>query len=127
MCTMSQRSRSYVIALLLVGSLFSSSSSLNAKVKPRESQRNPDPTAVGSAKTVWRTYALTTIPAQRPAADLSKQNRVKHLVTYSGTAAKEVGPLPAIAREFLAVTDHSLLYLSFRLSRPGGRAPPAFA
>jgi hypothetical protein len=124
--TTSQRSRSYVIALLL-GSLLLSSVSLNAKVRSRQSEHKPGPAAVGSASTVLRNYALTSIPGQRTAADLSKQNRVNHLIAYGGPAAGEVGPLPAIEREFLAVTDQSVLYLSFRLSRPGGRAPPASA
>lgn len=126
MKTTSERSRSYMIALLLVPLLLSSVS-LNAKVRPRQSEHKPGPTAVSSASTVWRNYALTSIPGQRTAADLSKQNRINHAIAYGGPAAGEVGPLPAIAREFLAVTDRSILYLSFRLSRPGGRAPPAFA
>jgi hypothetical protein len=125
--TTSQRCRSQVISLLLVGLFFSSITAGNAKIKPRQFGPETDPTAVGSASTVLRNYALTSIPGQRTAADLSKQNRVNHLVAYDGPAAAEVGPLPAIAREFLAVTDHSVLYLSFRLSRPGGRAPPASA
>jgi hypothetical protein len=29
-------------------------------------------------------------------------------------------------RQLLVTSDRSVSYLSFRLSRPGGRAPPAF-
>jgi hypothetical protein len=76
--------------------------------------------------TLFRNYALTTIPCQRTAGDTSKQNRVKHPVTHGGLAPREAG-VPATAVHQLLSTDRSVLYLSFRVSRPGGRAPPASA
>ena len=123
----SQRYRSLVINLLLVGLLFSSSVSPNAKTQARQTEEKPGPTAIHSAKTVLRNHALTSSPGQRVAGDIFKQNRVKHSVTYTGLAQGEAGAPAAIIRQRLVNTDRSVLYLSFRLSRPGGRAPPVSA
>jgi len=123
----SQRCRSLVINLLLVGLLFSSGTSRNAKAQARQTEEKPGPTSIRSAKTVLRNHALTSSPEQRVAGDLSKQNRVKHSATYIGLAPAAAGAPAATVIQRLVTTDRSVLYLSFRLSRPGGRAPPASA
>jgi hypothetical protein len=123
----SQRWRSLVVTLLLVGLLFSSRTSLNAKTQARQAEEKPGPTSIRSARTVLRNHALTSSPGKRVAGDLSKQNRVKHSATYNGLAPGEAGAPAAIVKQRLVTTDRSVLYLSFRLSRPGGRAPPASA
>jgi len=123
----SQRCRSLVTILLLVGLLFSSGTSRNAKIQARQTEEKPGPTSIHSAKPVLRNHALTSSPGQRVAGDISKQNRLKHSATYIGLAPGEAGVPTAIVRQRLVTTDRSVLYLSFRLSRPGGRAPPAFA
>ena len=123
----SQRCRSLVINLLLVGLLFSSGTSRNAKAQAGQTEEKPGPTSIRSARTVLRNHALTSSPEQRVAGDISKQNRVKHSATYIGLAPAEAGAPAAIVRQRLVTTDRSVLYLSFRLSRPGGRAPPASA
>ena len=123
----SQRCRSLVTILLLVGLLFSSGTSRNAKIQARQKEEKPGPTSFHSATTILRNHALTSSPGQRVAGDISKQNRVKHSLTYIGLAHGEAGAPAAIVRQRLVTTDRSILYLSFRLSRPGGRAPPASA
>jgi hypothetical protein len=123
----SQLCPSLVFKLLLVGLLFSSGVSRNAAIQVGQTQEKPGPTSVCSAKTVLRHHALTSSLGQRVAGDLSKQNRVKHSWTYSGLLPGEAGAPAAIVGQLLVITDRSVLYLSFRLSRPGGRAPPAFA
>ena len=126
---MSYTTRRYIESLLtsflLVGLLFSSSVTLGAKNLASRIERESGPTSIRPAATVFRNYALTTIPGQRTAGDTSKQNRVKHPVTQ-GLALRESG-VPATAVHQLLSTDRSVLYLSFRVSRPGGRAPPASA
>ena len=123
----SQRCRSLVTILLLVGLVFSSGTSRNAKIQARQTEAKPGPTSIHSAKTVLRNHALTSSPGQRVAGDISKQNRVKHSANYIGPVPGEAGAPAAIVRQRLVTTDRSVLYLSFRLSRPGGRAPPASA
>ena len=123
----SQRCRSLVINLLLVGLLFSLSTSGNAKIQARQAEEKPGPTSIRSSKTVLRNHALTSSPGQGVAGDISEQNRVKHSVTYTGLAQGEAGAPAAIIRQRPVNTDRSVLYLSFRLSRPGGRAPPVSA
>jgi len=122
-----QRCRSLVINLLLVGLLFSSATSRNATIQTRQTEEKPGPTSIRSAKSVLRIHALTTFSGQPLAVDPAKQNRGKHSVICSGLAPAKVSAPAALLRERLVTTDRSALYLSFRLSRPGGRAPPASA
>ncbi|MGH9875049.1 MAG: hypothetical protein ACRD9S_21545 [Pyrinomonadaceae bacterium] len=121
----SPRCESLLTSFLLVA-LFSSAFA-GARYQARQPEENAGPTSIRSAKTVLRNHALTTFPGQRVAGDLSNQNRVKHSATYKGLAPGEVGAPVAILRQLLVTTDQSALYLSFRLSQPGGRAPPASA
>jgi hypothetical protein len=122
-----QRYRILVINLLLVGLLFSSATSRDATIQARQTEEKPGPTSIRSGKSVLRNHALTTFSGQPVVADHSKQNRGKHSVIYSVLASAKVSAPAAILRERLVTTDRSVLYLSFRLSRPGGRAPPASA
>jgi len=121
-----ERCRSLVVNLLLIGLFFSSVTSHRATIQAIQTEEQPGPTSICSAKTVLRHHALTNFSVQRVAVDISKQNRVKHSLTYSGLTPGEVGAPAAMVRERLVTTDRSVLYLSFRLSKPGGRAPPAF-
>lgn len=125
--TMSRRSPSLINKLLLVGLFLSSFTSWNVVNQARQSEGKPAPTSIRSANTVMRNHALTSSPGQRVAGAISKQSRIRHSGTYSGLLPGEAGAPPAIVRQPLVITDRSVLYLSFRLSRPGGRAPPAFA
>jgi hypothetical protein len=118
-----RRSRSFATSLLLVGLFLSSSAFLSAKIQFGQTAEQPGPTAIRSTTTPARDYALKTPSGQRISVDLSKQNRVKHLVVYGGLATEDLNE-PATARQFLVSTGRSVLYLSFRLTRPGGRAPP---
>jgi hypothetical protein len=127
---MSSTTRRYIESLLtsflLVGLLFSSSATLGARNPASRIERESEPTSIRPAATLFRNYALTTIPGQRTAGDTSKRNRIKHPVTQGWLAPRESG-VPATAVHQLVSTDRSVLYLSFRVSRPGGRAPPASA
>jgi hypothetical protein len=120
--TTRRRIESLLTSFLLFGLLFSSSATVGARRISGES----GPTSIRPAATLFRNYALTTVPGQRTAADTSKQNRVKHPVTHGGLAPRASG-VSATAVHQLFSTDRSVLYLSFRASRPGGRAPPASA
>jgi hypothetical protein len=113
-------------SFLLVGLLFSSSVTGGARNLTSRMEGESGPTSIRPMATLFRNYALTTIPGQRTAGDTSKQNRVKHPLTQGGLAPRESG-VPATAVHQLLSTDRSVLYLSFRVSRPGGRAPPASA
>ena len=117
---------SMLTSFLLVGLLFSSNVTLGAKNLARRIERESGPTSIRPVGTLFRNYALTSIPGQRTAGDTSKQNRVKHPVTHGGLAPRESG-VPATAVHQLLSTGRSVLYLSFRISPPGGRAPPASA
>ena len=112
--------------LLLVGLFVSSSAAVGAVNLAAKGEGEAGPTSVRSATTLLRNYALTTVPGQRTASDISKQNGVKRPVTNGGLAPRESGIATAV-HQFLVTTDRSVLYLSFRSSRPGGRAPPASA
>jgi hypothetical protein len=108
---------------LLLGSLlFSSTATFTAN----RQTKTESAASIRSSLTLFRNYALTTLPDQRTAGDTSKQNRLKHSVTHGGLAPKETGE-PARTLRQLITTERSGVYLSCRLSRPGGRAPPAFA
>ena len=123
----SQLYRRLLINLLLVGLLFSSVPSHHRKIQARQIKETPNPTSIHPANTVLRNPALTSSPGQRLASDLSKQSRGKHSVLYGGLAAATVDAPAALVRQRLVTIDWSVMYLSFRLSRPGGRAPPAAA
>ena len=113
-------------SILLGGLLFSSSASFSGK--NQASHTSDDflgPIAIGSIAPLFRNYALTTLPDQRTAADTSKQNRVKYSVSHGGVVSAGAVQPASTLRGLLVNTDRSILYLSFRLSRPGGRAPPA--
>jgi len=109
---------------LLLGSLlFSSTATFTAN---RHANTESAAASIRSALTLFRNYALTTLPDQQTGNVNSKQNRVKQSVTHGGLAPKETGEPIRTLRQ-LVTTERSGLYLSCRLSRPGGRAPPAFA
>lgn len=110
---------------LLAGLLFSSIVHFGAG-NPARLTAESTPSSIRSATTLFRNYALTNLPDQRTAGDISKQNRVKHSVTHGGLPT-DSGKPAATLHQLLVTTDRSVLYLSFRLSRPGGRAPPASA
>ena len=117
---------------LLVGLLCSSSAvvgSSSAAIGARlaANQEEAGPTSVRSAPALFRNYALTTVPGQRTAGDASKQNSVKYPVNHRGLAPRESGAPPTAVHQLLVSAERSVSYLSFRLSRPGGRAPPALA
>jgi hypothetical protein len=126
------RSQKALTSLLSVVLLLAVNASLGAKCQAREncseygSEWLPA-TSIGSQESPRRNHALTTVPGQRVAGDISKQNRVKHSVTHNSLAPRKVGTPVAIVRQRMALTNQSALHLSFRLSRPGGRAPPASA
>lgn len=128
----SWRAQSVLTSLLLVV-LLGANTSLGTNYQASEDHGQsiaewvPAPTSIQSTESPRRNHALPTIPGQRVAGDISKQNRVKHSVTYNGLAPRKFGSPEAIVRQRLALTGQSVLYLSFRLSRPGGRAPPASA
>jgi len=116
--------QSLATSFLLVGLLSSSSTTLGAKNPASLSEVGSGPTSIRSAATPVRNYALTTLPGQRTASDASRQNHGKHSVIHGG-APSESGPRATVVHQLLVTTDRSLLYLSFRSSRPGGRAPPS--
>jgi hypothetical protein len=128
------RLQSVLSTLLLVVLLFSANASIGAKYQAKltedrsrlEAEWMPAPTSMRSRECLKRNHALTTFPGQRVAADISKQNRVKHSPVY-GLPPHEFGAPAAIVRQHLITTEQLVSYLSFRLSRPGGRAPPVFA
>jgi len=124
--TTCRRLESLLTSFLLGGLLFSSSATVGARNLTSRIERESGPTSIRPAATLFRNYALTTIPGQRTAGNTSKQNRVKHPVTHGGPAPRESGA-PATVVHQLLITDRSILYLSFRVSCPGGRAPPALA
>lgn len=112
---------------LLAGLLMSASVHFGAGNPAGLTDAESTPSSIRSATTLFRNYALTNLPDQRTAGDISKQNRVKHSVTHGGLAPTHSGEPAATLHQLLVTTDRSVLYLSFRLSRPGGRAPPASA
>src|SRR6476620_7381083 len=98
----------------------------HAKYQQRQTEEAPGPASFRSADILCRYHALTTLAGERVAADFSKQNRLKHSASDPGLAPRAAG-VPSITRQRLVTTDRSVLYLSFRLLRPKGRAPPASA
>jgi hypothetical protein len=114
-------------SFLLVELLFSSTSVVGARNPANAREVESWPTSICSRATPIRNYALTTVPGQPVAGHTSRQNSVKHPVTDGGLAPRESGVPATTVHQLLVATDRSLSYLSFRLSRPGGRAPPASA
>jgi hypothetical protein len=129
------RFQSVLSTLLLVVLFFSSNASIGAKYQAnrtedrigRRAEWMPAPTSMRSRESLQRNHVLTTFPGQRVAADISRQNRVKHSLIYNGLTPREFGAPVAIVRQRLITTERLVSYLSFRLSRPGGRAPPVLA
>ena len=111
--------------LLLVAVLLSSTALVGARNSTKQTE--VEPTAVGAAATLSRNDALTSVPGQGIAVYTSKQNSVKHPVSHVGLSPRESGVPANTVHELLVTTYRSILYLSFRSSRPGGRAPPALA
>jgi len=114
-------------SFLLAGLLFFSSATYSARNPADQTNWESKPPSVNSAATLFRNYALTTLADRRTASDTSRQNRVKHSLTHGGLAPRESGEPATTLHQLLVTTERSVLYLSFRLSRPGGRAPPASA
>jgi hypothetical protein len=67
---------------------------------------------------------LTSVSGQRIARHTSKPNEVKRPFNYAGLLPGESGISANPVHRLLVSTERSILHLSFRLSRPGGRAPP---
>jgi len=111
---------------LLAGLLFSSIVHFGAKNPVGLTNDESTPASIRSATALFRNDVLTNLPDQRTAGDTSKQNHVKHSVTH-GPAPRGSGELAPTLHQLLITTAQAVLYLSFRLSRPGGRAPPASA
>jgi hypothetical protein len=114
-------------SFLLVAVLLSLSAPVGARNPTNLIGGEAGPTSIGAAATLFRNYALTTVKGQRIVGETSKQNSVKHLVNHVGLSPRESGLPENNVRELLVTTHRSILYLSFRSSRPGGRAPPASA
>jgi hypothetical protein len=113
----------FLLASLLFSAIVHFGSSNPAGMTDAEST----PVSIRSAATLFRNYALTNFPDQRTAGDTSKQSRVKHSLTHGGLAPRDSHEPASMLHQLLVSTDQSVLYLSFRLLRPGGRAPPASA
>jgi hypothetical protein len=119
--------RSRLTKFLLVALILSSSAAIHARSAAGKRTSEPGPNSVHTTATLSRNYALTVVPSQRIASDVSKQNSIKRSVIHGGLARRESG-LPAnLPRPLLVVNERSLSYLSFRLIRTGGRAPPSLA
>jgi hypothetical protein len=116
-----------LLTRFLLVALFSCSVFVGASSQTRQAEEEAAPPSIGFAITPAREYALKTPPGQRAAGDTSKQDRSKHSVTYGGPVAREFGAPASILRQRRITTEQSVLYLSFRWSRPGGRAPPVSA
>jgi hypothetical protein len=114
-------------SFLLVGLLFSTGTARNAKNAASQRERESGPSSIGAAPIRIRNYALTTLSGQRAAGHAAKENRVKDSVA-PGVLSRRVSRVPAsIVHHPFAATGRPVSYLSLRLSRPGGRAPPASA
>jgi hypothetical protein len=126
--------QSLLTSFLLVALIFSSASAgakyqgkFQAGFQKGQTAEKAEPASVSFTSTVLRNHALTTFPGQYVASDTAKQNRFKYSASYPVLAPGRFGAPAAIVRQLLVTTDRSALYLSFCLSRPGGRAPPASA
>jgi hypothetical protein len=113
-------------ALLSVVLLLAANASLAAKSQAAE-DHGLSASVIASNESPRRNHALTTLPGQRVAGDTSKQNRIKHFVTLKSLSPNKFGTPSALVRQRLALADQSVTYLSFPLTRPRGRAPPASA
>lgn len=124
---MRENTQRLLTRFLLAGLLFSSGAARSANYPASQREGESRPTSISAAPILIRNYALTTLPDQRTAGHVFKENRVKHLVTPSGPGRRVSGVPATIVHQLLVSTDRSVLFLSLRLSRPGGRAPPASA
>ncbi|HEV7744657.1 MAG TPA: hypothetical protein VGO56_06655 [Pyrinomonadaceae bacterium] len=112
---------SFLLALLVL------SSATSARYQTRHADGEAAPGSISSATTLLRHHALKVSPAQGVIGDVSKQNRSDHPSTHNGLAPNQFSAPAAILSRRLVSSDQSVLYLSFRTSRPGGRAPPVSA
>jgi hypothetical protein len=120
-------SLSLLTNLLMVGLILSGSAGVRASSALVQTAGDPGPDSVRSLGNLSRNYALTVVPSQRTAGDVSKHNSLKRSLIHGGLARRESN-LPAnTLRGFLVANEHSLSYLSFRLIRTGSRAPPSLA
>jgi hypothetical protein len=113
-----------VTSFLLVGLMFSATAAVGARNSPEKNPEQSGPNLVRSAAALSRLHLLTAVSSQRIASDISKQNSIKRAFAHGGLTQPEF-LLSANTLLLLVATERSLSYLSFRLSRPGGRAPPA--
>ena len=118
--------RRLCISFLLLGLLYASTVTFSATSQAAATNTAAGLTSIRSVSPLFRNYGLTTLTSQRSAVDTSTHNRVKYSLTHGGLSPRETGEPPAILHQLLVSTDRSALYLSCRLSRPGGRAPPDF-
>jgi hypothetical protein len=121
--TSSRRAENMLTSFLLVAVLLSSS----APAGGNPTDQTARPSSVGAAATRFRNYALTTVPCQRIARDTSKLKSVKHPIPHAGLSPRESDVPANSVHQLLVTSQRSILYLSFRSSRPSGRAPPASA
>jgi Tfp pilus assembly protein FimT len=119
------RARRLLTALLLVAVLSSFAAAVVKSHAPQAAGTSA-PASVSSAVTLLSDHAVTTRPGQRLASDASKQNRLRHSLIYAALTPR-VGLAATAVKRFLVTPEQSVSYLSFRLSRTGGRAPPVSA
>jgi hypothetical protein len=116
-----------LLTSLLLAVLVLSSGATSARFQTRSAEGQSAPGSIGSATTLLRQLALSVSPAQGVAGDVSKQKRNDHPSTHTGLAPNKFSAPAAIRCRRLVTADQPVLYLSFRASRPGGRAPPVSA
>lgn len=116
-----------LLTSFLLAALVLSSAATSARNRARQTQSEPAPGAIGSAATHLRHRALRVSPAHGIAGDVSKQNRSDHPSTQTGLAPNQFSAPAAVLSRRLVTSDQPVLCLSFRASRPGGRAPPVSA
>lgn len=121
-----RRYRSLLTSFLLAAFILSSAAT-SVRYQARYAEGEPAPGSIRSSTTLLRQHALRVSPAQGVTGDISKQNRSDHPSTHNGLAPNQFAAPAAILSRRLVTSDQSVLYLSFRASRPGGRAPPVSA
>jgi hypothetical protein len=112
---------------LLVGLLLSLTPANGARNVAGLTEKDSGTAAIRTGNPLIRNYALTVITGQRTAGDISKSNRVRYPAVPDGLALRVSVVAPNAVQRFLVATARSVSYLSFRSSRPGGRAPPVSA
>jgi hypothetical protein len=113
-----------LLGVVLTGLLGSSVFTANASSLVHEVTGHSGPVSFRSASPLFRNYALTTVTGQRTASNISKQSGVKRPLTFVGPALTESNAAPETNHQLFVTTDPTFSYLSFRLLRRGGRAPP---